>query len=273
MALGKLGGKGGMGRLGSLAGAGSPYTPEANLLFAAMTTPPNNARKTLINNVIVSLKASGVWALLDVMYMFAAADAQAARLNWKDPASFVATTVNSPSFAPDRGFTGDGSSSYINSNYTPSANAINMTQNSAHYGGWSLTAIGAANGVQRILGNTSGTGGRSIIAPWSAGNIANVIVNDLTGSTTQSNATSQGDFLAIRSAATARQVYRNGTSLGSDVQASTGLPPSLLVFGRDNSNYGTLQIAAGSAGASMTAGQAASFYSARQTYLQAIGAV
>ena len=39
-------------------------------------------------------------------YMYAAADSQAAKINWINPGTYNATEVNSPTFTADRGFTG-----------------------------------------------------------------------------------------------------------------------------------------------------------------------
>lgn len=81
---------------------GVVYSPEALALSARFTTPPDTARKTLINNLIVALKAAGVWAKLGAPYLRAAADSQAARQNWLAN-QFNSTPVASPTFASDRG--------------------------------------------------------------------------------------------------------------------------------------------------------------------------
>lgn len=94
--------------------------PETTNLIAAMTNqslPPGRA--TAINTLIASLKtfttAFGVslWDRLDCLYIPAAHDPQAARINWKNPAQ-IATVVGSPTFTTDRGYSGVTGSSYIN---------------------------------------------------------------------------------------------------------------------------------------------------------------
>lgn len=100
----------GMQNRAALHGPGGPsFETEAQTLFAAMSVEPDAARKTLINDLIAGLKADGIWAELDLLYVKAAHDAQAGRLNWKNPGTFDLIEVNSPAFHTDRGYTGDGS--------------------------------------------------------------------------------------------------------------------------------------------------------------------
>lgn len=98
---------------GHTATAVSAYCPEALALFARMTTQPTDARKTVINTFITSLKTAGVWDKLDAMYVFAAANQQAALLNWIADTN-NATAENSPAFTADEGIQGNGTNSYDN---------------------------------------------------------------------------------------------------------------------------------------------------------------
>lgn len=55
---------------------------ETDALVARMEIAPSAARKKLIDDLIVELKSWGIWQKLDLLYILAAHDAQAARLNW-----------------------------------------------------------------------------------------------------------------------------------------------------------------------------------------------
>lgn len=273
MNFGKMGARGGFGSLGALGSVGKPYVfvnAEAAAVAAAFTTPATNARKALIDNLIGSLKSAGVWTLLDALWLTAAADSQAARINWKTPATFTLSPGNSPSFAADRGFSGDGSASFLNTGYVPSTAGLGMSLNSAHISGWSLSAVPAA-GTQRMLGNISATTNRSFMIPRNTSDIFTGILNDGT-SLTAANATSSGQFILNRSGASARQVYGNGLSIGSDAIASAGLPTTAIVLDRDTTNFATLQIAQASIGQSLSGTQVTAFYSALLSYMQALGA-
>jgi len=95
-------------------------------------TLPSSSQQALQNQLVVDLKDAGVWSKLDVFYVFATdGDSDFASINWKDPNSFEVTEVNSPTFTTDVGFTGNGTSSYISTNYIPNTDAINYSQNNA----------------------------------------------------------------------------------------------------------------------------------------------
>lgn len=259
-----------IGLSSSAAEGGASFTPAANVLFAAMTTPPTQARKILINNLIVSLQNAGVWTLLDALYLLAAADSQAATLNWVAPATFTLTPTGSPTFTTDRGFTGNGSTAYLDTAYTPSTAGKGMTLNDGHIAGWSLSNLAAAT-TNRLVGNAIATTGRTLLVPRNVGDICSPLVND-TGGLSVASTSTLGHFIANRSSATALQVYNNGTQLGAIVSASVSLATVPVCFLRDTTNFASLQVASGSIGRSLTAPQAAAFYNAQLTYLQAVGA-
>ena len=110
--------------------AAETYCAEALALFARMTTPPTTERKDEINTLIVGLKTDGLWSKLDVLYLFAAADEQAALLNWVS--TDYDATNNGCTLTADSYYTG-GTGKYINSNYIPSA-GTNVALNSTSAG-------------------------------------------------------------------------------------------------------------------------------------------
>lgn len=154
------------------------YEPEAIALFARFTTLPVDARKTLINNLVKALKTAGVWTKLDALYLTAAADAQAGQRNWIADA-FNLTPVNSPTFTADRGYAGNGSSSYLNTGISLAAGGLKATQDANGGGVWlntstaqSLTDMGGSDwsvGANSSPGNASfrnsKSGSQTIAAP------------------------------------------------------------------------------------------------------------
>lgn len=130
---------------------GSTYSAEANALFAKMTVQPTDTRKTLIDNLIVALKANGVWAKLDLLYVPAAANSQHAALNWKTPGSF--TLTGSGTFTVDRGYTFDGTSQKYDTGFNPATTTGRLQSlNSATLGGYFLPTSTTA---QTTIGNTN----------------------------------------------------------------------------------------------------------------------
>jgi hypothetical protein len=240
---------------------------EAETVVSAMTTQPDNSRKALIDALVGSLKTAGVWSQLDLLYVLAAHDAQAARLNWKSPAAFAALTVNSPVFQADRGYTGDGASSRLRTQFTPSTNGVNFIQDSASVWVWSRTnaqsnaAIGANGGTNRtdiILRNASDQRfGR---------------VNSNTAAAATSITESSGFFGLTRRDASNILTFRNGSLIDTDAAASTAINNAeQWICGANSTGFSTQQVAVAAWGGAMTDLEA-SFYSAVNTYMQAAGA-
>lgn len=114
--------------------------PETTALLAAMTVQPSSARETLINTLIASLKSyttsfgQTLWQALDFLFIPAAHAAQAGLIDWKNP-SIIGTTVGSPVYTTDRGYTGTYNSSYIDTGINLStASGFGLTQLLNHIG-------------------------------------------------------------------------------------------------------------------------------------------
>lgn len=115
---------------------------ETTALVAAMSVAPSGARQTLINTAIEKLKlyqtsfGVSLWSALDFLVVPAAHDAQAGRIDWKNPAR-VGTVVGSPTFTVDRGYAGVLNSAYIDMGFVLSTEAgyqLNSALNQAHIG-------------------------------------------------------------------------------------------------------------------------------------------
>jgi hypothetical protein len=242
---------------------------ETSTLVAAMDVLPSIRRKGLNNTYIVGLKAAGIWSKLDLLYVLAAHDEQAARLNWVDPASFEATNVGAgPTFVADRGITGNGSSTAWSTGYTPATHTDQFTQDSASMWVWCLTNVAenAADFGAAVTHN-------SFVRTRSAGDAISYTVNGATTSTVAS-ATSIGMTGISRADGTNQQAWKNGAASGAAAAgASTGLPAAAFrIGGRGNDLWSTKQIAMAAAGAALSAGEAEDFYELTLAYLQGVGA-
>ena len=126
-----------------------------SLLVDQSAETPAAVEQKLYNDLIAGLKADGVWPLLDRIFVLAAENTQSALTSLKAPTSTAATAV-SPSFTTDRGYTGNGSSAYVNSNFDPSVGTNNYTRDSACLFAWSNTS-GQQDGG--LVGHGFGTPG------------------------------------------------------------------------------------------------------------------
>lgn len=199
------------------------YLAETDALVARMSVAPSTARKDAIDRYIRKLKAgpisgSDIWAKIAVLYLLAAHDAQAARLNWK-AASNNLTVVGAPTFVANGYYTGN-STNYLQG---PAPNAIGSpyTQNSASIGifyGKVNSSNRAANVVRRasagspvllsgVLSRVNGTGGTSATG---------VIPDSM--------------YMTVRENSTTLRTYWSGALQRTETVASAALDTEALVI-------------------------------------------
>lgn len=250
------------------------FDEDAEALFARFTTPPTTARKVLINNRILAAKASGAWALRDAFYMMAAADAQAAQRNWKQDA-FNLTPTGTIAFEADRGYTGNGTTGYLATGFTPSTAGGQFALNGAHLSVWSLTD--AINTGVSIGARTSSVAGQSFLTIRSTSNLGAYRLNQDAIGTVPTVANSSGGFVVRRSGAAVRALFRNGASVATDTTVSTSLPTAAITIGALNTggvigSFNTYQFASAGFGGNLTDAMILAEYQADLAYLQGVGA-
>ena len=97
-------------------------------------TLPSASQQLLQEQLLIDLKDAGIWSKLDTFAVFATdGDEDFALIDWKRVTDY--TAVNSPTFTTNEGFSGNGSSSYIDTNYNPFTSGVNFTLNNASFGG------------------------------------------------------------------------------------------------------------------------------------------
>ena len=235
--------------------------PETTALVARMAVPPSAARRSLIDQLIAGLKGDGVWAKLDWLTLTAAHDAQAARLNWR--AAKVMSAVNTPVFTVDRGYAGDGATSYLDCGEPPQAGG-QFTQNSATIGIW-CNAPGTVDG--RVL---AGASSRTFLTGRSGGSPAHR-VNSTVNSSAGSNSWT-GHRAAVRTSASAVTVYRDGAVDGTAATPSaTPETANLTLLSWTGSAHTDARVSAAYAGAAMSTAEIAAIHGRLATYLAAIG--
>lgn len=202
-------------------------------------TLPSASQQALQNQLVVDLKDAGIWSKLDTFAVFAtdAEDAPAsgtsnfALIDWKRLTQYDA--VNSPTFTSNQGFTGDGTSSYINTNYNPTINGVNFSQNSASMGGYQFNSSTDANCDFGALQTTptairchfSGNGGIGI-------NTTSFLVS--TG-----REISNGVFSLIRDNSSNFDYYRNSSKIPLNTSGTSNGIVNLDLFGLARNVQGT----------------------------------
>lgn len=254
-------------------GGGVSYTAEAEALFARMSVAPDNTRKGLINTAILSLLAgavsgSNIWAKLDALYLIAAHDSQAGRLNWKGTSYTLTMSggMGTGDFTTDRGFTGDAVAKWLDTGLADNTAAINWSQDSACFGCW----VNQDNAtVNSSMGAASSANLR--ILPKDAGTTGSVRLHKGTSLSVAGQTTRLGFCAANRSTSTASQFYRGGVSIGTSATVSTAPAATNISILRASSTYSNDRVAAAVIGGSLTANEHTDLYNALNTFLTAIG--
>jgi hypothetical protein len=233
-------------------------------------TLPSAGQQILQNQLVIDLKDGGVWSKLDTFAVFATdGNSDFALIDWKRLSQY--TAVNSPTFTTNQGFRGNALSSYVDTNFKPSVNAVNMSINSSSF-----------NIYQRIDPLSTGGGHGAFLTPSglfinpreSAGfrswHNSNAGVNNGTYSGAPSF------YSTDRSASDSVRHINNGSQIGNPTLSSSSLPTRniLLFASASNSTTGigqfnNAQISLISIGASLNT-EKTDYYNAVNTYITSL---
>lgn len=220
------------------------YTAILDKATALGYTLPSEAVRTKQNTLLAAMKADGVWAKLDVFYVFAQDGGSAfATLNWKNPNANQSTLVSSPTFVSNGGFTGNGTSSYIDTNFNPATQGVQYTQNDA-----SRYFFTHAIGTGRFDGNTSGV--NSIFSGTSGSQRINAASNTVVPPLDYNSTVNTKSI--HRTSSTSITAY-NSTTAQTGVQTSASITSANQWILRSSTNYSTHTCAAYAMGASLIA--------------------
>lgn len=203
------------------------WDTDATTLFAAFSTPATAAAKGYINDAILGFKVNTSWADTDVMWCEALETAQAALINWKAPASFACTTVGSPVFTANQGYTG-AVGKYLRSNWNPRTNTTQMSANDV--------GIRFKNRTSRAAATTVMFGANDLTSRFTAGprtaiggaSTAYIKVCDDADPITVAG--SDGLWTIERTSSSAEALYRNSVSVGSLTGVTSGALPNIEMY-------------------------------------------
>lgn len=228
-------------------------------------TAPSASQQTLQNTLVTDLKTAGVWDKLDVFYCFATdGDSDFATLNWKAPSSHQVTKVSSPTFTADEGFAGNGTSSYIDTNFDIS-DASQFTQNNAMFGMYVHTINTSSSGYS--MGLDSGLTNRYRILGNSLQRI------NTSGSITRPFNATTGLQAIQRTSSTIVNFIDNSGAISSNISSNSTAPPTdsnFVLFRYNGGSYADSKISISFIGESLDSSQASDFYDSLNTYISAL---
>lgn len=175
------------------------------------------ARRIIADQFIYSEKTSGAWALTDDYAVLWGENSIQALTTLKR--RVLMSAVNAPTFTVDRGFTTDGVTSYINTFFAPSVNAVSMTVDSVHAEIYERTELGQNSYAFGV----SNTGSRGILIRPRTTTSINAGVNSANGSFTLLVNDSRGLSQVGRSGPTGADSYgaKNGVDLVMAIAPAT----------------------------------------------------
>lgn len=208
---------------------GGSVDPDVQAIYNAFTTPPADDIKAFISDTVLALKTAGLWPIIDVLVVTAAADSQAQTINWKSPGTYNLTLVNSPSFASFKGFSPDGTTSYGDTGFNPNtAVGANFTMESGTIAVRVDTGQAGNNSVIEMGNGNPG----SVLQFRNGGNRGTGRINNNTVILTDTSFVSSGFMVVTRSAVATSRLYRALLGVANDnTNPSTSLGQGNFMVG------------------------------------------
>lgn len=225
-------------------------------------TLPSESQRLKQNTLLIALKDAGVWSKLDTFANFATdGSSQFALIDWKRLTQYNAST--SPTFTTNEGFMGNGTSSYIDTNFNPATSGSNYTLNNASRYLFMYMASGTSS-LDGVI-----TAGLNNMARTSTSNHRINSTLGLTGGTFDFNATRGMKSIHRTSSLNVTAFNDNTASTPQRTSLSTSIRSENQFILRSGSSYGGHEISMYAMGANLISENAA-FVTAYNTYITSL---
>jgi hypothetical protein len=259
--------------------ATTAWVAQVNVVGAGTCAPNcvSGTRKTVVDTFIKCLKSNSLFTILDRYWLLAGENVASAQTDMIGLASWTSHgTIN---FAANAGYTGDGTSGYLDTNFVPSTAGGHFALNSASYGTYLLNNRTVSNGNQVTMGVLDGSATYSEVYGNSTSNHTVSLSDSGVAPAGATATTARGSYILSRAGASGsatKSLYVNGTLWGSVSQATTSLSThALFISGLDNGGspgfFTSDQHAAAFIGGGMDATQSANFETCQNTMMSNIG--
>jgi hypothetical protein len=242
---------------------------DAVAYLSAQSTAPSSTERALVDALVKGLKADGDWSKFDWI-MLPAETQQAALLNLVKPTESL-FAVNTPTFTPNLGFTGDGTSAHLDFGRTYNITGSQFKQDNAVIGVY-VNQQSATTGIQTQMGANQST--RTRISTSDGGTVTSRLNDSVDMATWVSPNTRLGHFtLSRQPSPVGKYFYHNGAFVRSDTSAHTATittGPGYLL--RNGATYSNDRIALAYFGSGLDAAAVARVHARIMTYLNAKGA-
>ena len=192
------------------------YSAEAGQ-FIGRVVDPGVKRCNLYAAMIDGFVNDGTWSLFYGLSTHAADVVATAKINLKS-SSYNCTQSGTLTFSADHGFTGDGSTGYLDTGFP---NKTGFSQNSKSFGYYCLTAR-TANQSYMAMGADDGAAPNDLGSRWTGGPSPLWCESSGLGfPTADATSNASGMFIASVTNSTTGNLYRNGSTTPSDTATGT----------------------------------------------------
>lgn len=227
------------------------------------------ARQTIVDNLVVGLKADGIWTKLDRLWLFAVENTASALT---DLIATALATNTAATFTADDGYTGNGLTAFINSGYNPTLTVQNYVLDSACLFGWKFDA--GSDGGPLVASNQAG-GANNWVRIFPVFTDTNVYfdVNANPSTALGGQSADTGLWLINRTNNTNEQIDRNGSQLTDAVVASNTLPNDNFTAMKEESTglFYSKTISCMGFGGGLSGADRTNIYNRIRTYMTAVG--
>jgi hypothetical protein len=234
------------------------YQAVLNYATAQGYTLPSSSQQLLQEQLLKDLKSGGIWSKLDTFAVFATdGNSDFALIDWKRLSQY--TAVNSPTFTTNGGFTGNGTSSYIDTNFNPSVGTNKYLLNNAGRFFWVDNRTGTT-----WEGTSTGATNNSVNQ-----DSASIRINQGTANLNSIVSFAVDEFHAInRTSSTNVEIFTN-TTQSSRTATSTSIANVNQFVLRGGNTYNGSRFKMYAMGQSLVS-ENTSFYNAVNTYLTSL---
>lgn len=230
---------------------------------------PSAAQQVKQNTFVQALNGASILSELDLLYVFANdVTGNFWKLNWIAPTLYEITEpAGALTKTSNVGINGNGSSTYANTNWTPSTNALKYALNDASIAMYVNNNVAEA---KYACGLTVGGNEITIAPKWSDNNFYGCINAPSANFNTYANTTSIGFYQMTRAASNNMKLFKNGSQVDTETKNSSALPAhNLWICARNGASFSTYQIGFFAAGSNLEA-KASDFYTAWNNYFTSL---
>jgi hypothetical protein len=251
----------------------SSYDPDTQAWIDAVKTAGGSVSSTsagYVDTLVTDLKGYSLFSSISYLLLLGNADADEFQslVNLANPGSAATKGGTYSAYAANVGYTGDGSSFYIDTGFSPAT--AGMDQDDFGFTVWILSA--------------PSTGGMQPMGMQSTGPLYTYMSNKVRarlntdGGTAAVGSTNTGLFTGVRTASTTAAIYENGSSTPTDTDATTSAGVATgntyIFAGNDNGSADSFidaQMCIAAIHTGFTGSQVANFHTALNTYMTSLG--